>query len=197
MSEAEKEAKTTEKPMTEEEKREKSPAYAIFKKFDTNGDGHIDVCELQNLCVGLGAYLSPEELRMAVHVMDIDGDGGIAFPEFERWWLSESRFDNLRRSAEELQFLNGVFSHYLAFDKDMDGIVGKNEFAPLHEDVKRSGLPVNTIDMDWEIMDQDKNGWISFNEFVDWILFLYSQIQQGQQPQQYSDASAPCAPPEQ
>ena len=195
----------TKKPETVEKKEEKkeetdktqSPAYAIFKKYDLNGDETIDVCELQNLCVGLGVYLSAEELRMAVHVLDIDGDGVIAFPEFERWWLSNARFDNLRRSAEELQFLNGVFSQYLAFDRDMDGRIGKGEFEPLHEDVKKSGLPVNTVEMDWDIMDQDKNGWISFNEFVDWILFLFSQLQQAQQPQQFCDASAPSAPTEQ
>jgi len=183
-----------ETPAAEGPNPQNNVAYAVFKKYDVNGDNRIDVCELQTLCMELGAFLSPEELRMALRVMDVNGDGGICFPEFERWWMSESRFDRLRRSEEELKFLNGAFGHYLAFDKDMDGCIDHEEFRSLHEDIKKMGLPVNDYDMDWVILDQDRNGWVSFNEFVDWIIFLYAQLQQ---PNDYDEASAPCAPPDQ
>jgi len=153
----------------------------IFSKYDHNGDGSVDVAELRAICMEMGALLSEEELRMAVHVLDTDGNGKIEFEEFKRWWSTSDRFARLRHNEAELAFLNGAFASFLSFDRDMDGTVNKAEFFSLHKVLHDSGYRTRDVEEDWKFMDRDNSGTISFSEYVDWLIF---QAQQPCEPQE-------------
>lgn len=53
----------------------------IFKKFDTDGDGHISLSELGEALRNLGST-SPEEVQGMMAELDSDGDGFIDYSEF-------------------------------------------------------------------------------------------------------------------
>ena len=54
---------------------------ATFELIDTNNDGLIDVAEFRNLMTALGATVDEEQARIAISVIDEDGDGLVTLAE--------------------------------------------------------------------------------------------------------------------
>ncbi len=63
-----------------------SEAEDIFRHFDKDGSGAIDVRELDSLMAALGADIDQAELDAAVAALDADGNGVIDLAEFRAWW---------------------------------------------------------------------------------------------------------------
>ena len=145
-------------------------AMVVFNKYDKDQDGFVDKNELQHLCMEMGTRLSDDELNLAVKILDTDGDDKIEFTEFKKWWDTEDRFARLRRSEAEIAFLNNVLSSFITFDKNNDGVVDREEFKNLHAILASTGYKTHAEQDDWDDMDRDHNGHISFNEFVDWLI---------------------------
>lgn len=58
----------------------------IFRHFDKDGSGAIDVRELNDLMEALGADIPQNELDVALKALDADGNGFIDLAEFKAWW---------------------------------------------------------------------------------------------------------------
>lgn len=58
-----------------------------FKKFDVNGDGHIQQEEFQKLMMSLGGF-SAKEIKRLFKEADTDGSGGVDWREFVKWICS-------------------------------------------------------------------------------------------------------------
>lgn len=63
----------------------------VFKNFDKNNDGFIELEELRAMSKELGAELSPEDTKKAIKIMDINKDGKISLGEFISWWKTGFR----------------------------------------------------------------------------------------------------------
>ena len=63
---------------------------SAFEKADAEGDGSLTAAELGELCASLGSTLEPQEIEAALLALDKDGNGGISFEEFVRWWKGSS-----------------------------------------------------------------------------------------------------------
>merc|ERR1711988_2007219 len=61
---------------------------AIFKKFDANNSGEIDMRELGILVKALGLNMGQDELNNAMVDLDMDKNGAISFEEFWHWFQS-------------------------------------------------------------------------------------------------------------
>jgi calmodulin len=57
-----------------------------FAAFDTNGDGHITVNELQKFMTEFGIECDEEQVQEIVDQMDIDKSGSIELCEFLPMW---------------------------------------------------------------------------------------------------------------
>jgi len=142
----------------------------IFNKYDTDQDGSIGTSDLHSLCLEMGVMLSPEQLEMAVKVMDTDGNGTIELDEFEKWWNSEDRFGKMQRTPEEIEYLQSAYSKFVSFDKDGNGTIERNEFDDLHAMLVEEKYTTHTVEDDWTDMDKDASGFISFAEYNEWLI---------------------------
>lgn len=55
---------------------------SAFRKFDRDGDGHIEPKELRKVMADLGCPMSEENTRKLIEGVDTDGNGMIEFDEF-------------------------------------------------------------------------------------------------------------------
>ena len=58
----------------------------IFRSFDEDRNGTIDVGELQRGLADLGAEVSAEQVADFFEILDQDGDGEIDYTEFAQWF---------------------------------------------------------------------------------------------------------------
>jgi hypothetical protein len=60
----------------------------VFKQFDKDNSGFIDLNELSDVSKELGRPLDAAELEECMKDLDLNKDNQISFDEFRKWWLS-------------------------------------------------------------------------------------------------------------
>jgi len=63
----------------------------VFKNFDKDNDGFIELKELQAFSKELGSEFNPEEAKKMIKIMDVNKDGKISLEEFIGWWKAGCR----------------------------------------------------------------------------------------------------------
>jgi calcium-binding protein CML len=128
----------------------------VFLEFDTDGDGIITIEELAMIMQSLGKRYSRKKLQEIIASADEDGNGTLEFPEVVALMeknMKKSRFlDEMRRA----------FHH---FDHDDNGYISPEE---LRKALQRMGVKLGKLDFLRMLrkVDTDKDGQISFKEFV-------------------------------
>ncbi|XP_037367380.1 calmodulin-like protein 5 [Talpa occidentalis] len=127
-----------------------------FTRFDTDGDGKINVQELGAVMQALGKNVSEEELKEIIARVDTDGDGAISFQEF----LAEMA-KRMKAGGSEME-LREIFK---VFDQNGDGHISVDE---LKQAMVKIGQPMSQEDLDMMIQqaDVDKDGQVNYEEFV-------------------------------
>jgi len=59
---------------------------SVFKSFDKDGSGYIDIKEVKLAAKELGQEISDEEMKKIFQEMDTNKDKKISFKEFSDWW---------------------------------------------------------------------------------------------------------------
>lgn len=141
----------------------------IFDKHDTNKDGKIDAGEFRALVYGSGYYLSDEELKGALRIVDKDGNNTIEYNEFKAWWSQDDRFEALRGDSEQGQERAVAFETFQKFDKDSSGTIDREEFDSFYEDMTSKNLTRESKENAWQWLSEGKN-FIGFNRYVQWTI---------------------------
>lgn len=68
----------------------------VFKNYDKNNNGFIELEELQALAKDLGTELTAEEAKKMIKMMDVNKDGKISLDELIAWWKSGFRGSSQR-----------------------------------------------------------------------------------------------------
>eukprot|EP00540_Astrosyne_radiata_P012102 CAMPEP_0116841188 /NCGR_PEP_ID=MMETSP0418-20121206/10785_1 /TAXON_ID=1158023 /ORGANISM="Astrosyne radiata, Strain 13vi08-1A" /LENGTH=221 /DNA_ID=CAMNT_0004471585 /DNA_START=69 /DNA_END=732 /DNA_ORIENTATION=+ len=126
-----------------------------FSMFDINGDGTIELHELQQVMKKLGQRPSEAELIEMINSVDGNGDNEIDFEEF--LILMKSRIGE-RDPEKELRDAFNVF------DSDGSGAIDRKELKRL---MKKLGQALSDAELDAMMSEVDTNGdgEISFEEF--------------------------------
>lgn len=146
-----------------------------FRRFDKDGSGTIDLNELKECFRQLKVSFSDEEVKAFHQESDMDSSKGVDFKEFivvlALVYLLGKCNEGTSRSRIGLPELEATFDTivdaYLFFDKDGDGYVSKAEIIAATNEFS-SGKNVNDqIGIKrFEEMDWDRNGLITFKEFL-------------------------------
>jgi len=81
--------------------------YAAFRKFDRDGDGHIEPKEIRRVMKDMGFLMSEDEAKKLIAGVDTDGNGMIEFDEFIGI-MAEKMFNE--KSNAEIDSM--IFSHF-------------------------------------------------------------------------------------
>ncbi|KAI9202551.1 uncharacterized protein BJ171DRAFT_600816 [Polychytrium aggregatum] len=147
-----------------------STTQAMFNKYDIDGSGAISTKEFRKLCYDLGYYLSDLELEMDLKLLDANGDGEISYSEFIKWWKNDKRFEMLQMPPQEFVTVQQSSSYFQKFDKDNSGSIDAREFKELYNDLAKHNLTTKSVTATLREIDSSKDGKISFNEYIAWLL---------------------------
>eukprot|EP00249_Psilotum_nudum_P013749 c24487_g1_i2 orf=496-1161(-) len=148
----------------------------MFEKFDKDGSGTIDLEELKECFRQLKVSFTDDEVKEFHEESDMDSSKGIDFKEFivvlALLYLLGDSVDASSGSRIGLPELESTFDTivdaFIFFDKDGDGYVSKKEIVLAINDASpgRRGAGDRIGVKRFEEMDWDKNGSITFKEFL-------------------------------
>ena len=79
-----------------------------------------------------GYFLSEEEVKAAIVLLDKNGSGKVEYAEFKAWWAKEDRFQFLQLGEEKLKVIQQLTEYFKYFDKDHTGTLDQAEFKEMY-----------------------------------------------------------------
>ncbi|XP_024028865.1 probable calcium-binding protein CML22 isoform X2 [Morus notabilis] len=149
---------------------------SVFEQYDEDSNGAIDRVELKNSLQQLQLQLSEEEVDDLFHSCDIDGSEGIQFNEFivllcliyllKDQPLSSNIMSKMGSPQLEATF-DTIIEVFLFLDKNGDGKLNKKDMVRALNDSNTSERsPAHITRSRFREMDWDRNGHVSFREFL-------------------------------
>ncbi|CAN0875483.1 Probable calcium-binding protein CML22 [Linum grandiflorum] len=148
----------------------------VFEQFDEDRNGTIDLKELKKCIKKLELNLKDSDVDDLFHSCDFDGSGGIQFNEFIVllcliYLLTESSSspqNSSRMGSPELEAtFDTVVEAFLFLDKNGDGMLNKKDLVNALNDASPwEKSPLRITKSIFKEMDRDRNGKVSFREFL-------------------------------
>merc|ERR1712083_979079 len=139
-------------------KSERDGLAKVFKAFDKDGDGKLSMQEVKDGYLDhYGKIMSDEEVEQMFNAVDTDKSGFIDYSEFVVAAMNESQLT----TNDKLQ------AAFKMFDKDGSGIISPDEIKEVLSFGGTNQLSKGTIDAIVKQVDENGDGEISFEEFVD------------------------------
>ena len=137
---------------------------SLFQKYDVNGDGWLNNTELRELFVDdLG--LEEDQAEIYNYILDRNGDNRISYDEFLYWMRSN---ENLKNATDEHRFwlIRSAVDMFQKYDTNENWSLDTQE---LKQMIVEHGGTLEKIDEVLATLDEDRNGRISFQEFLKWL----------------------------
>ncbi|KAJ0034713.1 hypothetical protein Pint_25414 [Pistacia integerrima] len=148
----------------------------VFEHHDEDSNGIIDREELKKCLEKLQLSLKEQEIDELFDFCDIDGSEGIQFNEFivllcliYLLVIPSSSPDMIEKvgSPELKATFDTIVDAFLFLDKNGDGKLNKKDMLKsLNESYPREKSPAHVTKNRFKEMDWDKNGKVSFREFL-------------------------------
>jgi len=136
-----------------------------YKNGDKNKDGYLSKQELKAALQDFtGEMITKCEMDELLDDMDPNGDGKITYEEF----ISGSI--NLGKQTEKQNMFIKTEFHKTANSED--GYVKKKVISKIFKETVQDKMSKKQINYFMDRIDQDGNGWIDYNEFVDFFFEL-------------------------
>ena len=146
----------------------------IFELFDCKkNDGNITKSEMRIFLNKLGIFPSRLELDAMFDYFDSSGNGMIDFPEF----LSLMTKDIDKTYLQDNTELQDAFN---LFDRDQDGIIGKNELFQILCELGFKKLTLKDVERAIEEACPMNNGYIDFENFRAIVNLYFSPVADAQ-----------------
>lgn len=130
----------------------------LFTQFDKNKDGYITKNELKKGLKGLGNS-SEEEIEEIMQSIDTDNNGAINYNEFLAATLNSKVSSDIDRITKAFEF----------FDLDGDGLISETELKNALAGKEFEKIDIKIFTDALKECDQDGDGKVDYNEFLDAI----------------------------
>nr|GMC60431.1 calcium-dependent protein kinase 10-like [Ipomoea batatas] len=127
----------------------------MFTLMDTDGNGQVTYDELKAGLRKVGSQLAEPEIKLLMDVADVDGNGHLDYGEFVAVIIHLQRMENDEHIRRAFMF----------FDKDGSGYIDIDELREALAD-ESGDCDINVVNEIMREVDTDKDGQISFEEFV-------------------------------
>ncbi|NP_001265972.2 Hop-interacting protein THI080 [Solanum lycopersicum] len=127
----------------------------MFALMDSDGDGKITYDELKTGLRKVGSQLAEAEMKLLMDVADVDGNGVLDYGEFVAVIIHLQRMENDEHFRRAFMF----------FDKDGSGYIELDELREALAD-ESGACDTDVVNEIMREVDTDKDGQISFEEFV-------------------------------
>ena len=129
-----------------------------FDIFDINCDGNISIDKLNSLLFSLKQYITKEELNNILKEEGLDKAETIDFNQFLK--ILDNKVN--QKIIDEDEYLRNLFD---TMDRNKNGVISLHElrYIVLHSNEE---ISEEDIELFMENVDQDKDGFISYNEFL-------------------------------
>ena len=129
-----------------------------FDIFDINCDGNISIDKLYSLLFSLKQYITKEELNNFLKEEGLDKSETIDFNQFLKILGNKVN----QKIIDEDEYLRNLFD---TMDRNKNGVISLHElrYIVLHSNEE---ISEEDIELLMESVDQDKDGFISYNEFL-------------------------------
>jgi len=129
-----------------------------FDIFDINCDGNISIDKLSSLLFSLKQYITKEELNNILKEEGLDKSETIDFNQFLKILGNKVN----QKIIDEDEYLRNLFD---TMDRNKNGVISLHElrYIVLHSNEE---ISEEDIELFMESVDQDKDGFISYNEFL-------------------------------
>ncbi|KAK7293251.1 hypothetical protein RJT34_16114 [Clitoria ternatea] len=147
----------------------------MFEQFDEDSNGSIEPNELERFLEHLQLHLPEQEIENLFQFCDIDGSKGIQFNEFIvllcliHLLTEPSPSDNSFKAGlvQIGEIFNTIVEVFLFFDQNGDGKLNQKDIVrTLNETSARERSPAHITKSRFQEMDWDKNGQVTFREFL-------------------------------
>ncbi len=146
---------------------------SVFDKFDINKSNSLSLTQFINILVKLQKVIpgmDKDEFKIATAVFtlyDKDNTGSLSFEEFCGWWKSEYLVYNKGKSlshflGKKKELLLKAYDLYKKYS-EKDGLTYNGFFEML------DNLNIVYDEDDFDRLDKDFDGILSFNEFCFWL----------------------------
>eukprot|EP01083_Nonionella_stella_P055718 146873_1 len=92
---------------------------SVFKKYDDDGSGELDIEEFSDALNDLGV-IDEHEQKAIFHLADADNGGTVCINEFIQL-IKGHEFDNILASHDELEFIYQTHKQFEKYDADGNG----------------------------------------------------------------------------
>ena len=152
----------------------------VFMIFDSDGDGSINRKEFIDCFHKFGLGLTTVQIEKIAKLIDANSDGNINFEEFRRIFDRGLNLQPEEKKAFSLDWKDQIFARinesirkngldlaeaFAVFDENKDGRINKSEFLNVFRRMN-IGLSPPQMDELWNSMNSDRDGSISYVEFL-------------------------------
>jgi len=128
---------------------------SAFRRFDKDGDGHIEPREIKTVMSNLGCSQTDEQIRTLIASVDTDGNGMIEFDEFVG--IMAARM--LKRDGD------GEIDQAFSLFDDGSGYVQIDTIREMLTEMGSQALPKSEVDQLLGMLPADASGRVALTDF--------------------------------
>ncbi|KAK3754551.1 hypothetical protein QZH41_005584 [Actinostola sp. cb2023] len=151
----------------------KTKIHSLFSKYDRDSIDRLDRA-------GLIAFIHNDlkddidvdenQIETILMLLDQDGCGSVSFEQFYKWYCSDDKLANVK-DERRCRIIQKAVRTFKDFDRNKNGTIDRGELEHL---LKSLSFDAQSRENAFDTLDKDKNGKISFPEFISWLKWLPS-----------------------